>query len=115
EISAFLGVFIYSEGMPTETFLNFLPECFWLQGHKIIGLLKAHAGGVISSGPGIVQRGLVTSKVDVNSFPVKSFPNIYHIAQVGDRNRFFVFDRFSGPGDQRRNFLNHFINPSLGM
>ena len=71
-------------GVPAERCPYAFPESFRFGGHHFPGFLVAVSDRVISARPRVVEGGLVRAEVHFDVFCRKSFPEVNHIALIGE-------------------------------
>ena len=99
--------------MAAERSLDGLLEPDGIIGHHLLGFLQAVADGIIAAGPGIVQRGLVGTQVDMDSLVSEPLPQVHDIADIGQGDDLLAGGGFADPCHQFVEVLVEFIDPAL--
>ena len=82
-------------------------------GHHVVGLFETEPSRVVSSGPWVVQRGLIRAEVDKQSGCIERFPHVHNVAEVGVGHRFFSVHRGLDPGGEFLHVFDHMVDPTL--
>ena len=82
-------------------------------GHHVVGLFETEPSRVVSSGPWVVQRGLIRAEVDKQSGCIKRLPHVHDVAEVSVGHRFFGIHRGLDPGGELLHVFHNVVHPSL--
>ena len=101
--------------MPAQGGLNGFFEAFRLLCHHLLGFFKGVANGVIASGPGVVQGGLVAAQVYPDAFVCQALPEVDYVADVCQGYYFFGGTGLGDAGQELVKVVVEFVHPALCM
>ena len=113
EVHAFGCELVDGGYVAAERGLHGLFEAFRLLGHQAFALFQAIAHRVVAAGPGVVQGGLVAAQVHVHVFCRQAFPQVHHVAHIGQGNHFLGFHGLADAGDERIQAGVKLVHPTL--
>ena len=113
EVHALVGQLVDGGTLAAQRCTHTLLELLRLLGHHALALLEGQAHGIVATGPGVVQRRLVTTQVYMHILVGQAFPQINDIAHIGHRDGPLVGHSLADSGNQLVKIVVQFVDPTL--